>query len=224
MSWLPGYLTFPMKRRPIGRCSDKVFERVAVADDEVLRRESWHSYRLSQDPKILAHARAHRLGRLDEYDQSRTAARLHRAALDDFDLSFFEDDAILRLIPPPEVISLGIKLRSEALVEAPARIANLAEDVDLNDDPESHFENYSRGFDILEEFDGLDASTRRLIDEARQAMTRAIEDITERKEAEDKPDHAAEWSYMSPVARVQEAKAATIAAPARRSIFDDVDR
>jgi hypothetical protein len=51
---------------------------------------------------------------------------------------------------------------------------------------------------------------------------RAIEDIAER-EAEDKPDQAAEWSYTSPVAREQEAKPVTIVTPARRSIFDDVD-
>ncbi|WP_249780540.1 restriction endonuclease [Bradyrhizobium sp. dw_411] len=206
------------------RASDKVFERVVVADEEILRRESWASYRVSQDPKVLAHARAYRLGWLDEYDQDRSSTRLQETALSDFDLSFFEDEDILRLMPPQQVIALGIKLRSDALVEAPVRIATIAEDADLNDDPESHFENYSRGFDILEEFDGLDASTRRLIDEARQAMARAIEDIGERKEAKDKPDHAAEWSHMSPVAREQEAKPVAIRAPARRSIFDDVDR
>jgi len=206
------------------RASDNVFERVMMADDEILRRESWDSYRVSQDPKVLAHTRARRLGRLDEYDQDRAAERLKEAALRDFDLSFFENDDILSLIPPQQVIALGIKLRSETLVEAPSRIANLAEEADLNEDPESHFENYSRCLDILEEFEELDTSTKTLIDEARQVMARAIEDITQRKEAEDKPDHAAEWSYMSPVAREQEVKAVAIIAPARRSIFDDVDR
>jgi hypothetical protein len=206
------------------RASDKVFERVVMADDEILRRESWDSYRVSQDPKILAHARARLLGRLDEYDQDRTAERLKEAVLRDFDLSFFENDDILSLIPPQQVIVLGIKLRSEALVEAPSRMVNIAEEADLNEDPESHFENYSRGLDILGEFEELDVSTQTLIDEARRVMARAIEDITQRKEAEDKPDHAAEWSYMSPVAREQEVKAVAIVAPARRSIFDDVDR
>lgn len=206
------------------RASDKVFERVVMADDEILRRESWDSYRVSQDPKILAHARARRLGRLDEYDQDRTAERLKEAALRDFDLSFFENDDILSLIPPQQVIALGIKLRSEALVEAPSRMVNIAEEADLNEDPELHFENYSRGLDILGEFEELDVSTQTLIDEARRVMACAIEDITQRKEAKDKPDHAAEWSYMSPVAREQEVKAVAIVAPARRSIFDDVDR
>lgn len=77
--------------------------------------------------------------------------------------------------------------------------------------------NYSRGLEILKEFDGLDASTRRLIDEARQAMARATEAITERNEAEDRPDHAAEWRYISPVVREQEAKPVTIVTPAGRS-------
>lgn len=95
------------------RASDKVFERVVVSDDELLRRDTWGSYRVSQDPKVLAHARAHRLGWLDEYDQSETTTRLREAALRDFDLSFFEEEDILRLIPPSEVISLAMRLRSE---------------------------------------------------------------------------------------------------------------
>ncbi|WP_245306073.1 restriction endonuclease [Bradyrhizobium sp. LTSP849] len=206
------------------RASDKVFERVVVADDEILRRESWQSHRVSHDPKVQAHARAYRLGWLDEYDQTQTAARLREAALRDFDLSFFEEGDILRLIPAAEVISLGMKMRSKTLVEAPERIQAVAEDADLDEDPESHFENYSRGLEILSEFEDLDASTEELIDEARQAMAAAVEDITERKEAEDKPDHKAEWNYMSPVPREQESKPVAPAAPARRSIFDDVDR
>lgn len=206
-----------------GRASDKVFERVMNADDGILRRGSWASYRVSLDPKVLAYSRAYRLGWLDEYDQDQMSTRLQEAALDDFDFSFFEDEDILRLMPPKHVIALGIKLRSEILAEAPARIAAIAEDAYLDDDPESHFENYSRGLDILEELDGLDAETRKLVDEARQAVARAIEDIAERKEARGKPDHAAQWGYMSPIAREQEVKPAAIPNPARRSVFDDVD-
>ena len=108
------------------------------------------------------------------------------------------------------MISLDTKLRSETLVEAPERISTIAKEPALNNDPESHFENYSWGLDILKEFDGLDVSTRSLIDEARHTMARAIEGIRERNEAADKPDHAAaEWSYTSPVAREQEAKPVT---------------
>lgn len=54
---------------------------VIVADDEIFRREPWDSYRVSQDPKVLAHARAHQ----------RIQSGLHvftRPALHDFDVSF----------------------------------------------------------------------------------------------------------------------------------------
>jgi hypothetical protein len=205
------------------RASDKVFERVIGADDELLRREAWQSYRASHDPKVLVHARAHRLGRLDEYDQNETTARLRRAALDDFDLSFFEEADILRLIPPAEVVALGIKLRSEALVEAPLRIEKMGKNADLNDDPETHFEHYSRGLQILESFEDLDAPTESLIRAAKQAISQAIAEIAERKEAEDKPDHSAEWNYMSPLPRDKQAKPAPTASRSRRSIFEDVD-
>jgi hypothetical protein len=39
----------------------------------------------------------------------------------------------------------------------------------------------------LEEFEELDAATRRLLDEARHAIPRAIEDITERKKRKTNP-------------------------------------
>jgi hypothetical protein len=83
-----------------------------------------------------------------------------------------------------------MKLRSEALVEASARVATIAVDADLHDDPEWHFESLLRG---LEKFEELNPSNRRLIDGARQAITRAIEDLAEHKEAKNKPDRAAEW-------------------------------
>lgn len=206
------------------RASDKVFERLVLADAELLRRESWQSYRVSHDAKVQAHARAYRLGWLDEYDQGQTASRLKEAALQDFDLTFFEEEENLRLIPPAQVISLGMKLRSETLIEVPHRIRAIAQDADLDEDPESHFENYSRGLEILRAFDDLDADTEKRIEDAEQALQSVIEDLTERKEAEDKPDHTAEWSYMAPVPREQEAKLVPSVTPTKRSIFDDVDR
>lgn len=207
------------------RASDNVLTRFVERDPEILMREAWDGFRVSHDPKVLAHARAHRLGLLDDYDQRRTTARLREAALNEFDLSFFEEEEILRLIPPQDMISLSIQLRSETLMKAPSRIKAIAENADLDEDPESHFEHYVRGLEALQNLDGLDRDTQNLIEEVEQAVKNAIEDVNERKEARGKPDHTAAWSYMSPIAREEpQTKKVAVATRNRRSIFDDVDR
>jgi hypothetical protein len=100
------------------RASDHVFRRVVTADPAILTRQSWATHRAIYDPKISAYARAHRLGLLDEHRQVAMASRLEEAAMSDFDLSFFEDEDILRLIPPGRLVALGVRLRVDALVQA----------------------------------------------------------------------------------------------------------
>ena len=207
------------------RASDKVFERIVIGDQELLSRSTWESHRVAQDPKISAHARAYRLGLLDEYDQMCTTERLRDAALSNFDLSFLEEEDILRLMPPAKVISLVLQLRSEALIEVPDRIRKIAAEIDLTyaEDPESHFEHFSQGLAILRALENLDSHTLELVDEALQTIEKAVEELTERKASESKPDHSREWNYMSSVRRENEQKSATNTAPKPRSIFEDVD-
>jgi len=201
-----------------------VFKRVVAADPDILDRHAWRSHRAAYDPKILAHARAHRLGILEDYLQDETASRLEEAATQSFDLSFFEDEGILRLIPPARLLSLGIRLRADTLINAPDRIVDIAEEADLSDDPESHFEHYSRGLDILEELPDIDDTTIDLFKELRQSVASAIDGVSERKDAEEKQDHSSEWSYMSSVSRESTIKDRHGEQQASRSVFDDVDR
>jgi hypothetical protein len=205
------------------RVSDHVFKRVIAADPDILGRQAWSNHRADCDPKILAHARAYRLGILEDYLQDEMASRLEKAATITFDLSFFEDESILRLIPPSRLLSLGIRLRVDTLVNAPDRIVDIAEEADLSDDPESHFEHYSRGLDILEELPDIDDTTVDLIKEVRRAVASSIDEVAERKEAEGKQDHSSEWSYMSSVSRESTTKDRHIDQQTSRSVFDDVD-
>ena len=206
------------------RVSDHVFKRVIAADPDILGRLAWSTHRADRDPKILAHARAHRLGILEDHLQDETASRLEEAATLTFDLSFFEDESILRLIPPARLLSLGIRLRVDTLINAPDRIVDIAEEADLRDDPESHFEHFTRGLDILEELPDIDDTTLDLIKEVRQAVAFAIDGVAERKAAEGKQDHSSEWSYMSSVSRESTIKDRQVEQQASRSVFDDVDR
>ncbi len=206
------------------RANEHVFQHVVTADPDILTRRSWDAHRTIYDPKILTYARAHRLGLLEEYRQTDMATRLEKAAMSDFDLSFWENEDILRLIPPKRLIALGIRLRVDALVNAPDRIAQIAEEADLSEDPESHFEHFSRGLDVLAELTGFDDATVQIIDEARQAVSDAIDDVRARKEAEDEPDHLTDWSYMSSASREKTVEEPPADQPAKRSVFDDVDR
>jgi hypothetical protein len=209
------------------RVSDHVFNRVIAADPDILGRETWaYPRRTEHNPKIRARARAYRLGILNEYLQNETALCLEEAATGTFDLSFFEDEHILRLIPPARLLSLGIRLRVDILTNSPDRIAEIADDADLSDEPESHFEHFSRGLDILEELPDIDDTTVDLIKEVKQALSRAINDVRKRKEkqdAEDKRDHSSEWGYMSSVSRERTVKEPPVKQQTKRSVFDDVD-
>ena len=208
------------------RVSDHVFNRVIAADPDILGRETWAYLRTERNPKIRARARAYRLGILNEYLQNETASCLEEAATGTFDLSFFEDENILRLIPPARLLSLGIRLRVDILTNAPDRIAEIADDSDLSEEPESHFEHFSRGLDILEELPDIDDTTVDLIKEVKQALSGAINDVRKRKEkqdAEDQRDHSSEWGYMSSVSRERTVKEPPVKQQTNRSVFDDVD-
>jgi hypothetical protein len=206
------------------RASDQVFRRVVIADPDILSRRAWSYVPVEYDPKTLAHARAYRLGLLEDSLREETASGLERAAISSFDLSFFKEEAMLGLIPPARLIALGMRLHDDTLVEMPERITEIGEEADLSEDPESHFENFVRGLDILGALPGLEAATINLISDARKAIGHAIADVTERKEAEDKPDHAAEWGYMAPVSRETPSEAPNVEHAKKRSIFDDVDQ
>ena len=112
------------------RCNENVFRRVVTANPELLTRDSWRSDRVTRDPKVLTHARAHRYGQLDDNTQDTTASQLEEAALGAFDLSFCDQPGVLRLIPPRRLVGLGLRLRTEALAQLPERITSAGEQAD----------------------------------------------------------------------------------------------
>jgi hypothetical protein len=209
------------------RASDPVFRRVVAANPEMLARHAWSSAQTSLDARILTHARAHRFGLLPEELQLETASRLEDAAAEAFDLSFFEDDDLLRLIPPARLVALGITLRVATLPNAPDSIKAIADEADLDNEPDSHFEEFSNSLDTFENMFQLDDTTAGLIESAREAIASAVDELTQKKaaaEAEEEEDHSDDWNYMSSVSRRPTVQAPTFAhAAAKRSVFDDVD-
>src|SRR5690606_1838298 len=117
--------------------------------------------------------------------RERAAVALERAATDEFDLSFFDNSAMLELIPGERLVRLGMTLRVQRLTELEDKISEITDDADLDEDPESHFEKIATALTKLEDLK-LDDEGVDLIDDARANIKRSIQQLEERKEERDK--------------------------------------
>ncbi|MBS0533252.1 MAG: hypothetical protein JSR72_04265 [Proteobacteria bacterium] len=208
------------------RASDDVVQRLLVVDPDILRREAWVFYRTGGDPKLRTLARAHEFGLLSDELREDAARRLESSALQDFDLSFFERRDVLALIPPMDLVSLGIRLRNDLLPNATEHISTTSEEADLSEDPESHFERINDALGTLEDLAPSDSAIAELIKEARDAVKAAVADLAERKRAKEKEeeDHSEEWTYMASAPQAVKPAAPLATDKRKRSVFSDVDQ
>lgn len=77
------------------RASDAVFEKLIRLDPDILERKTWATTVIANSPKMVTHARAHCARLLDDNSRERAAVALESAAADEFDLSFFDNSAML---------------------------------------------------------------------------------------------------------------------------------
>ena len=208
----------------VWRANDQVFEKLVRLDPELLERKTWIATTIYHDPKIAAHARAHRAGLLGEELRERAATALEHAAISSFDLSFFDNDQMLELIPAERLFRLGITLRARRLPDIEDHIVEIADDADLDEDPEGHFEMAASAMDRLEQME-IDPDGAELIEAGRKKIEEAMKKLAERKEERDsETEDDSDWTHI--VTTTEKAPASTIAVPdpRARSIFDDVDQ
>lgn len=206
------------------RASDQVFENVVRAFPEIIERDSWGTDRIDNNPKVTVHARAHRLGFLSSGLREETASELEAAANSNFDLSFFDSNATLELISAIRLVALGMKLRVHSLPSLPERISELADEADLDEEPDSHFDMISSALDKLEGI-SPDDETADLINAARRTIIAETRRVAERKEERDsEKDDSADWTQISAVSEKADAPWNERSAAQTRSIFDDVDQ
>ena len=203
------------------RANENVFKRVVSAHPELLKRYCWQSHTMRLAPRVVTHARAYAYGALDVDTQDATASELEAAALDQFDLSFFDEPDVLRLIPSRRAIALGIRLRTQALPDLCDRIRSAGEEADTSDSVEGVFGRFGDGLDTLEELGNVDDETEQMMSDARDALDEAKDLFRERKAADENEDHSAEWNYMSSAPSQEPAEADNI--HETRSVFSDVD-
>jgi hypothetical protein len=206
------------------RANDRVFEKVIRRSPEILERRTWATTPVWLDTKLETHGRAHAMRLLPEELRDASANELERAAADDLDLSFFDDELMLALIPPERLVRLGIALRVSRLPEMESRIETIADKADLSEDIESLFEKPSDFLKRLEQMD-LDDEGANLVASARNDIRIATSMLEERKEERDREsEDDTDWTMIS--STQSEKPVQPEAAPDRavRSVFDDVDK
>ncbi|MFZ4286312.1 hypothetical protein [Variovorax sp. HJSM1_2] len=194
------------------RASDAVVTDVIASGSEILRRESSSFWRASSDPRLRLLARVNKLHLLPDDIRWDVAYELERFALQDFDVSFLDDDDILALLQPTRILNLGLLLAGTLDSSLPTKISEIAEQADPD-------------YDVPDQFDQVRSFVRQLRDtflEDENFQTRlqsldvviddAISEVSKKKTPEEEPDS---WPEISP------AKVAP--APKGRSMFSDVD-
>uniref|UniRef100_B0SV38 Novel STAND NTPase 3 domain-containing protein n=1 Tax=Caulobacter sp. (strain K31) TaxID=366602 RepID=B0SV38_CAUSK len=204
------------------RANEHVFVSAVQQFPQLLRRSSWDSDLVSNDPHVATYARAHRLNLLPDDLRSEAANKLESAVLNDLDVSFFDEPEMLALIPPLSLIGVGLALRTTVLPSLEERIAEIAADADLDEEPDSHFKKLLGVLDCVEAI-GIDADSTVLIDDTRDQVRRSIKALEERKrERDEESDDDTDWTHI--VTQKKDDTPAPPAAATKRSVFDDVDK
>lgn len=208
----------------VWRANDQVFEKLVRSDPELLGRKTWGTDNIDDNPRMAAHARAHRARLLDGNLRERAAAALEDAAVTKFDLSFFDSDEMLELIPAERLVRLGIKLRAHCLPDIEDHIVDIADGADLDDDPERHFEKVAGAMDWLERMD-IDPEGADLIDSGRKKITESVKRLVERKEELDsETEDDSDWTHIVTTLEKTIKSPSARSDSSARSIFDDVDQ
>lgn len=204
------------------RASEVVFAKAIQQFPDLLRRSCWPTELIGNDPQLAAYGRANRLGLLPNDLRLEAADKLETAAHSSLDVSFFEEEDMLALLPPLRLVGMGMALRTTVLPSLEERIDEISADADLDEEPDSHFKTL---LDILERVEaiGVDADAATLIEDARDQVRRSVDEIEERKrERDEETDSDTDWTHI--VTQKKDDATASAVPPATRSIFDDVDK
>lgn len=194
------------------RSSDEVFVRVVKLKPEILRRKSIQYWSLYSNNKISMHARALTLGVLPYDLRVESAEKIEDGILVKYDSSVLDEDHILGLIPPTQLLSLSIRLRSIIFDNIPNYIDQITEEADQYIDPSDNFDEIKEFLDGVEELYEEDEDVQEILSEIHSQIDSSIEAIEENHE-----DSKVDWEG-------EDIKPKNIlATKGNRSIFSDID-
>jgi energy-coupling factor transporter ATP-binding protein EcfA2/CRP-like cAMP-binding protein len=170
-------------------------------------------FRLRRSEEVRLHATAYSMGLLTDKVRSATVTTLQDGALYSLDASFIQDDDILAMFQPSELMHLTAGLLAKLDSEIAQKIAHLQAQADPNRDIDSQFEEVANFLDDIRFLVEADS----VFDDKFKHLAWALERAKKEVEAEKSPEQE-EDSFFSnvPVATQREQHGG-------RSVFSDVD-
>lgn len=194
------------------RASDAVVLASLEADSGLLRRVAPQSWRIGSDGRLRFLARLHKQHRLPEEVRLEMAYELERKALYNLDASYLDNDDLLALFQPTQLLRLAAQLVSMLASVVPNRISEIEEDADPDSDIPDQFDQVTSFVEQLQEAFPSDEPIQETLQSLSGEIEAAIAKVSERK----KPNEdIGVWSNVSP--------AKVAAAMKGRSVFSDVD-
>jgi hypothetical protein len=209
------------------RATDAVLSGTVAANPDILCRPywGWANDLVTLNPRLITMARAHGLSPLRSDLREAGADILERAARVDFDLSFFEDERMLSLLPPLRLVALTMELIGDNLPTLEDRIGEIGLGADLDEEPESHFTVIERTLDVLEPMI-TNGGAQAFIDAARRQIAEEVGVLERRREErdEERAAFAEDWTVADTVSATAELEEEAPPSAKPRSVFDDVDK
>lgn len=199
-----------MNRRLPRDIVQKILERAPSLVSRSGEPPSW--VRLRRFEEIRLRATAHSMGLLTEDVRSATVMTLEEGALYSLDASFIQDDSILAMFQPLELMRLTAGLLAKLDSEVALKIAHHRAQADPDSDIDSQFEEVTEFLDDIRYLVEVDS----VFDNKFQDLTRALEQAKEEVEAEKSPEE--EGSFFDSVPRAVQRER-----QAGRSVFSDVE-
>lgn len=194
------------------RASDAVILAALEVDSELMRREARHHWRIDSDGRVRFLARVHRLHRLPEAIRSEVAYELERIALHELDASFLDNEDILALLQPTQLLRLGVQLVAALASDVPDRISEIEDEANPDFDIPDQFDQVRSFVEQLQRAFSSDEAVQDTLQSLNIEIADAIEKVSKKKKPS---EDVGSWANISP--------AKVAAAPKGRSIFSDID-
>lgn len=217
------------------RTSDKAFKTILEKTPSILTRKGQSYWSAGFDGKTRTCARAKNMDLLPDEIHYEIKEYLKYRLFNEADTSFLDDDQILALFTPSELLKLPAQIRTETVENIISTASSIAEDPDLDREPQDNFEDVQSSVSSLEDLFKDDQAMLDALSGANDAIGEAIENVREQREERHRPQEASwDWEvdqndhYYRNKATTT-AKTATIGMPKGmerigvRSIFSDVE-
>ena len=170
-------------------------------------------FRLRRSEEVRLRATAHAMGLLNEQVRSDTVTMLEEGALYSLDASFVDDDGILAMFRPSELMRLTAGLLAKLDSEISQKIANRRAQADPDSDIDSQFEEVA---DFLDHIRYL-VEADQVFEEKHRGLTSDLDQAKKDVETE-KSNEGEESSFFNSVPRAVQREQ-----QGGRSVFSDVD-